>query len=127
MTALTSDLDTIVRAYLECALGTLIDNRGDPLDSEFGLDDLSYLTELWAWRDCTEFFYDRYDDCMAFIAAVPNGRAHLGHNLWLNRNRHGTGFWDHGLGELGDRLDRAACAFGEAYLYVGDDGQLHHD
>ncbi len=42
----------------------------------------------------------------------------LGHDLWLTRNRHGTGFWDRGLGALGDRLADAARSLGEADSWV---------
>lgn len=39
---------------------------------------------------------------------------------------HGAGFWDKGLGEVGDLLTRDAESFGGADLYVGDDGKIHH-
>ena len=39
-----------------------------------------------------------------------------GHDFWLTRNRHGAGFWDRGLGELGRQLTDAAHPYGEAYL-----------
>lgn len=47
-----------------------------------------------------------------------------GHDLWLTSNGHGTGFWDRGLGELGDALADAARAFGERHVYAHDDGRL---
>lgn len=33
---------------------------------------------------------------------------YLGHDIWLSAGGHGAGFWDRGLGELGDRLHEAA-------------------
>lgn len=65
-------------------------------------------------------------DCRAFIAAneadlllYSTSRGveadYAGHDFWLTRNGHGVGFWDRGLGELGDRLTAAADKFGEAY------------
>lgn len=35
-------------------------------------------------------------------------------------HRHGSGFWDHGLGEVGDKLSEAAKVFGESNLFVTD-------
>lgn len=35
-----------------------------------------------------------------------------GHDLWLTQAGHGCGFWDRGLGELGERLTDAAKLFG---------------
>ena len=42
----------------------------------------------------------------------------LGHDFALTRDGHGTGFWDRGLGERGERLSEVAKTFGsiEAYL-----------
>jgi hypothetical protein len=47
-----------------------------------------------------------------------------GHDFWLTRNGHGAGFWDRGLGELGDALTQAAKSFGQCDLYVTDDGAI---
>lgn len=48
-----------------------------------------------------------------------------GHDFWLTRNGHGSGFWDrdlpHGAGRV---LTDAAHRFGECDLYRGDNGQL---
>lgn len=44
-----------------------------------------------------------------------------GHDFWLTRNGHGAGFWDRGLGELGERLTVASKTFGSVDLYLGDD------
>ena len=52
--------------------------------------------------------------------------AHLGHDFALTRNGHGTGFWDRGLGEVGEQLTRYAERSGEADLYIGDDGKIYH-
>lgn len=50
---------------------------------------------------------------------------HAGHDFWLNRCGHGAGFWDRGLGELGDRLSDAAKVYGNVDLYIGDDGLVY--
>ena len=42
----------------------------------------------------------------------------------LTRNGHGAGFWDRGLGALGERLTRAAKSHGSVDLYVNDDGKV---
>ena len=51
----------------------------------------------------------------------------LGHDLWLTRNGHGAGFWDRGLGHLGERLSDAARSLGEATSYVLADGTVEVD
>lgn len=72
--------------------------------------------------------------CCSFLAYNENlllqannqGRAwgHLGHDFWLTRNGHGTGFWDRGLGELGEKLTQAAHLVGESHLYITDSNEI---
>lgn len=83
-------------------------------------------------------------DCAAFINMLPvddggntmidlaieNGptsysEESAGNDFWLTRNRHGVGFWDRGLGEVGAALADHARFMGEVSLYVGDDGKLY--
>jgi hypothetical protein len=49
----------------------------------------------------------------------------FGHDFWLTRNRHGAGFWDRGLGALGDRLTSMAHPYGESHLYATADETIH--
>lgn len=48
-----------------------------------------------------------------------------GHDFYLTRNGHGVGFWDRGLGRVGEALSNACKGFGEVYVYVGDDLKVH--
>lgn len=78
-------------------------------------------------------------DCRAFIAANETDlflycdersydpskgsvAEYAGHDFWLTRQGHGAGFWDRGLGALGDRLANAAKSFGESSLVPFDCG-----
>lgn len=65
------------------------------------------------------------------IEALENsqhtGEELLGHNLWLTAHSHGVGFWDRGLGDLGDDLTKAAQKLRERNGYVGDDGHVYFD
>jgi len=117
------ELDAFTTAYLECALWSSTDESdesgGEPLDANYGLDDLSLETIQGA-----------IDDCAAFQAANADDLADLddeqsGHDFWLTRNGHGAGFWDRGLGALGDRLSKACKPYGSVDLYVGDDGKVY--
>ena len=44
--------------------------------------------------------------------------ADAGHDLALTRNRHGAGFWDRGLGDVGDELTDLAESEGESYVWL---------
>lgn len=48
-----------------------------------------------------------------------------GLDFWLTRNGAGAGYWDRGLGDIGDALTKAAEATGRRALYQGDDKQLY--
>jgi len=64
-----------------------------------------------------EFIAENQDDFDEYIeqsSALSHSRAEqFGHDLLLTRSGHGAGFWDRGLGDLGDRLSAAARVYGD--------------
>ena len=113
-------LDSFERAYLVAALWSSTDDQGEPLDSNYSIEDLSDETILKAKEDCKRFrikaesFLDGLDD------------EQCGHGFWLTRNRHGCGYWDRGYPKrTGETLTKMAHSFGKVYLYVGDDGKVY--
>lgn len=134
-------MDDMVRAYLECALWTGIDeqpdgNGGPPLDEKYAIEDFAPVAITQAERDCAAFRGAvSGEDWIAYATAMTgpkadggdwwSGEAFAGHDLWLTRNGHGAGFWDRGLGSLGTRLTEAAHVMGNCDVYVGDDGKVY--
>jgi hypothetical protein len=114
-------LDAFTRAYLIAALWSSTDDDGDPLDSLYDLRDFSDEAIKKAIEDTTAFQEENEED----LSDAQGDDEQHGHDFWLTRNRHGAGFWDRGYGAVGDRLTDAAEAWGEVWLYVGDDGELH--
>ena len=118
-----TDMPTMFRAYVECALWSSTDSADDsggaPLDDNYGPEDLDSSAEVSMLQDCEDFALAHAVDLATLDASQ------VGHDLWLTRNHHGAGFWDRGLGELGERLTAAAHAYGESDVYVGDDGSLY--
>ena len=47
------------------------------------------------------------------------------HDFALTRNGHGAGFWDRGLGAVGEELTAIAKGFGSHEVYLGDDNLIH--
>jgi hypothetical protein len=72
-------------------------------------------------EDCRQFV--DYAEPLLLKALKRNGYTaeRAGHDYWLTRNHHGAGFWDRGLGELGDKLTEAAHNDGSVELYLGTD------
>lgn len=48
----------------------------------------------------------------------------VGNDFWLTRQGHGAGFWDRGLGEIGEKLSDQARVYGGKDLFLGDDGRI---
>ena len=129
-----TDVEVMLRAYIECALWSSNDESddsgGDPLDKNYSAEDLAPETLAKMREDCEAFL-------TANLADIENGTAkdseeytaieRAGHDFWLTRNGHGAGFWDGDLPEeLGERLTKAAKAFGEVNLYV-ENGKIYDE
>lgn len=118
------ELNPFALGYVDCALWASPDvDSGEPLDATYSTSDIDgdALTKMAAV--CGAFEAGHAADLDA-AEAQGRDRSCLGHDLFLSRNGHGTGFWDRGLGDVGDRLHTAAERMGESGLYVTDDGTL---
>lgn len=118
------DLDDFVAAYIECALWSSNDESdesgGDPLDASYGPEDLDATAKAHMVQDCDDFVRANIADLAQLTAEQA------GHDFWLTRNGHGAGFWDRGLGAVGERLTKASKPYGSVYLYV-QDGSIGHE
>lgn len=117
------DRETFLAAYVECALWSSTDQSddsgGNPLDDNYSPDDMATEGLMRMARECDEFISANASD----LEGIEPEQA--GHDFWLTRNGHGAGFWDRGLGDIGERLTEASKPYGESYLYIGDDGAIH--
>lgn len=84
-------------------------------------DSEDYLPE-YSWSE--DYVQERLTDTQAFVSDNWDllqesnlSPKQAGCDFYLTRNRHGTGFWDEGLGEIGQRLTGAAHVYGETYPY----------
>ena len=114
---LKPELSAFVLAYIECALLASIDEDERYLDTCYDINDLSPECLVTMIEDCNDFLANNDISMMT--------EAQAGHDFWLTRNSHGAGFWDRGLGLVGENLTKAAKAYGECELYIGDDERLY--
>lgn len=114
-------LDEFTRQYLETALWSETDDDGTPLDRNYGISDFAPEALAAAVKVSKEFQASNEDD----LNETSGDDGQHGHDFWLTRNGHGAGFWDRGYGPVGDRLTKAAKAYGSEDIYVGDDGLLY--
>ena len=125
------ELDKFTQAYMEAALWSTTDNSddrgGEPLDANYGIDDISVELQWQMFNDCQEFQRQNAE-------ALANAHYHsgewsdaelAGHDFWLTRCGHGTGFWDRDEldPEVAEALSEAAKAWGDVYLEVVDYGE----
>lgn len=118
--------DQIVAAYMECAVWASIwGEDGKSLDQMgYTVDSLSPDAKSTMRKDVMAFL----GDCTAAgldLSDIPADQ--IGHDFWLTRNGHGAGFWDRGLGELGDKLTALCKPYGESYLILESDITLGVD
>lgn len=115
------------------------DTGGQPMDASYTAADIApeSLADIRAQlanflfkarrllRDAT-----RTDNARSEYASHDVGRCasvarQTAHDFFLTRCGHGVGFWDRGLGDVGDALSELAKQAGEVWPYVGDDGRIY--
>jgi hypothetical protein len=96
------------------------------LPGDVGFSDLAPEALAEIIEDCRAFQE-------AFAADLAEAYAHeevsyseerAGHDYWLTRNGHGAGFWDRGLGAVGDRLSDGA-RYSSVDPCFGADGKVY--
>lgn len=130
-------IDSMVAGYIAAALWS----TGGETDPETGeelenLDDYEFSdnAKKAAHVICATFYDKHTADLGAFADLHDKGAGGrteygayecAGHDLWLTSNGHGAGFWDRGMGRVGDRL-AADCGFRTQFdsvdLYIAEDG-----
>ena len=123
--------DYFTRAYVTAALWSSVDDDGEPLDQKYSDDDIAPDSMERMRAECRAFF-DAH--CLTFgECLLSNGECtddeRAGHDFWLTRAGHGTGFWDTGRwsAAASQRLTDASRKAGSRDLVIGDDGQIHHE
>ena len=116
-------MDPFTTAYIEAALWSSMDESdeqgGEPLDDNYGPDDIAEEALASILDDCKAFQRDHAD-------AIGDELEQAGHDFWLTRNGHGAGFWDGDWEDnIGQRLTEASDVYGSVDLYVGDDGLIY--
>lgn len=115
-----------LQGYLVCALWSSTEEDGNPLDDNYGIDDLSPEAMAQAEEECKDFILHNTSDILdALDTKIGYTVSRAGHDFWLTRNGHGAGFWDRGLGVVGNRLTAAAEVYGGRNVVCGSDGQLY--
>lgn len=115
-------MTTVCEHYLICALWSSIGDDGEPLDDCLDISDFAREAIERAELHCA-YFLDRAGP---WISDEDQTEEQIGHDLWLTRNGHGTGFLDRDLpNSRGEILSKICKTMGECDAYVGDDGRIY--
>ena len=148
-----NDLNKILFSYIESALWTEEERLKDEINSgnehdddiedespeqikfmeimrkkqnktieSFTKEDIDQNSLIKAYTDIKDFIRMAGDDAVQEAINV-NGYERLGHDIWLTRNGHGAGFFDHSY-EHEQALMNAAKNLKEVDLYIGDNMDL---
>ena len=137
---MTQQLDDFTRAYLEAVLFTEEEQLEEAGLDAPSFDDFAPEALKEAKEDC-ERMQKQWKNWLALAYSTecysqearglaPYTPERAGHDLWLTRNGHGAGFWDRGLGALGEKLSELCgykkdCPFPPVDAYLGDDGKIY--
>lgn len=125
-------LDEFTTAYIKCALWSSHcneeedgDSGGPMMDDRYSVDEISQECLKEMVQDCLDFRDSAQWLAVSKLTDRPDDSC-AGHDFWLNRNGHGSGFWDgHWPDPHGDALSKWSKTFGAVDLYVGDDHKIH--
>ncbi len=93
------------------------------LPSDSGFSDLHPDALEAIKRDCGAFHVNARDLLRQAYKREGYSEEQAGHDFWLTRNGHGTGFWDRAplaFAGLGERLSEKAREFGESHVWFAD-------
>lgn len=88
-----------------------------------GLHSFDDVSQREIRQVCEDFLTSNAADLLA--ASEQREWSYLGHDFALNAAGHGTGFWDRGLGEVGDRLSEASKVYGDMGGWLDADDTAH--
>ena len=103
----TINKEEILKHYIAAALWTADKNDRDL--SDMGLSTISKA------KEDIDLFIEKAGNLLDNI-----DEEQIGHDFWLTRNHHGAGFWDRGLGEVGDKLTEISETFKELNVWENE-------
>ncbi len=120
MTHTAIDFEEFLSGYLSAACWLVLDEDSSGDGDEASPDEIP-----------AEIVAEIESDCLDFCEAnesllVQSGlTAHqAGFDFYLTRNGHGSGFWDRGIGAVGEALTKASKPYGEQVLLRDADGNI---
>jgi len=121
-----SNIKNIIVKYLETALWLAPDDESEK-------DNFENMT---IYNFSKEAYQQAENEIKWFLDVAGNAieRSNLndqavGFYLWLTRNGHGSGFWDHSYNNKEDEEELCYLSkiLGECWIYIGDDNKIYFE
>jgi len=106
----TEQFNECLAAYLECALWSSSEESLNEAD----VDDIHSDCIIEATSDLKGFL----DNAERILKLTELSPSDIGYDYWLTREGHGAGFWDRGLGKIGDDLTKISKWDGTQEIYL---------
>ena len=104
-------------SYLSCAAWSSTDENDEPFDAY----EFSDEAEKRMKADLDSFCEEMTPELEAEYEEAGGTPEQFAHDFWLTRNGHGAGFWDRGLGEIGDKLTKMSKVHSSCDLYLNEE------
>ena len=117
----SKNIQKIIDSYLECALWTNEEElKEQDSDTDLNINNFEEDSLIKTYLDIKKFLK------IVGFAIDDIDESDIGHDLWLTRNGHGSGFWDRGYdNDISDILTNAAKSLGSAYLFLNEQGKIN--
>ena len=116
-----ASLDFFTQGYIKSAFWTSDEELGD--DASYDKMNVASIEKIM--HDCEQFQRSQQNNLEEYFDHGFD-EEQAGHDFWLTRNGHGTGFWDRKVDKAAaEQLSDAARGFGPSDLYWGDDKAIH--
>ena len=116
-----NELDSFIQGFIEAMFFTE-SNSDNPELEHATFDDIAGESLMAIVIDCQNF-QNKYSELLSKAYdsdLVEYDETMAGRDYWFTRNGHGVGFWDRGLGDIGQALSDET-EMPEMYMYRGDD------
>jgi hypothetical protein len=116
------NMDEVVKHFVMAGLWASNDDEGEPFEDSYDADDVSKESYEKIAKGAAKFINEN----KALLKKHNISTESLGHDLFLDSQGHGVGFWDRGYGDDGDTLSKSASKiFASDQPYVGDDKKIY--
>jgi len=95
------------------------------LEDNYDIGDIDAETKIAIKNHIESFIKENHE----IIKELEISEEMIGHDLFMDTQGHGVGFWDRGYSSLGNKLSENASKYfnDSMYAYAGDDGKIYFE